>query len=167
MDQIKIGCFLQNLRKEKGMTQVQLAEIIGTSSRSVSRWETGSNMPDLDVLMQLADFYQVEISELLDGEKRETDMQIPLNETLSKVVDYNSDEKQKSNGKMFNVLGVGIITLTLFIIMELTNFENTIFKATIKGALLGASYGAMLWSAFRTHETLTKISHLREAKARK
>ena len=48
MNQIKIGEFLKELRKEKGLTQEQLAEQFNVSRRSVSRWETGNNMPDLD-----------------------------------------------------------------------------------------------------------------------
>ena len=48
MDQIKIGKYLQELRKEKGLTQEQLAEHVGVARRTISRWETGSNMPDLD-----------------------------------------------------------------------------------------------------------------------
>ena len=46
VDQVKIGNFLKKLRKEKGITQEQLAEILNVSGRTVSRWETGNNMPD-------------------------------------------------------------------------------------------------------------------------
>ena len=53
MDQKKIGAFFKDLRKEKGITQEAFAEIIGVSARTVSRWETGSNMPDLDVLIDI------------------------------------------------------------------------------------------------------------------
>lgn len=60
MNQRKIGEFLKQLRKEKGLTQEQLAEHFYVSSRSVSRWETGSNMPDVDMLIELADFYNVD-----------------------------------------------------------------------------------------------------------
>ena len=56
MDQKKIGSFLKELRKEKGLTQEQLAERLKVSSRSVSRWETGNNMPDLSILVELSDF---------------------------------------------------------------------------------------------------------------
>ena len=52
MNQIKIGEFLKELRKEKGLTQEQLAEQFNVSRRSVSRWETGNNMPDLSMLIQ-------------------------------------------------------------------------------------------------------------------
>ena len=49
MDQKKIGSFLKELRKEKGLTQEQLAELMYVSDRTVSRWETGSNLPSLDI----------------------------------------------------------------------------------------------------------------------
>ena len=60
MDPKKIGEFLKVLRREKGLTQEQLAEVLHVSGRSVSRWETGSNMPDLSILIQIAEFYDVE-----------------------------------------------------------------------------------------------------------
>ena len=66
MDTKKIGAFLKQCRKEKNLTQEQLAEKFGVSARTVSRWETGINMPDLSILVQLAEYYDVEIRELLD-----------------------------------------------------------------------------------------------------
>ena len=65
MDQKKIGVFLKELRKEKELTQEQLAEIVQVSNRTVSRWENGNNMPDLDILIELSDFYEVELREIL------------------------------------------------------------------------------------------------------
>lgn len=70
MEQQKIGNFLKQLRKEKGLTQEQFAEHFYISSRTVSRWETGSNMPDVDMLIELADFYDVDIREIIDGERK-------------------------------------------------------------------------------------------------
>ena len=61
MDQIKIGSFLKELRKEKDLTQETLAERLGVSNRTISRWETGSNMPDIGMLVELAEFYSVSI----------------------------------------------------------------------------------------------------------
>lgn len=95
MDAKKIGTFLRELRKEKGLTQEQLAEILHVSGRTVSRWETGANMPDLSVLIQIAEFYEVEVKEILDGERKGEIMDKELKETLSKVADYNSLEKEK------------------------------------------------------------------------
>ncbi|MFR9236402.1 MAG: helix-turn-helix domain-containing protein, partial [Eisenbergiella massiliensis] len=59
MDQKKIGSFLKELRKEKGLTQEQLAELMYVSDRTVSRWETGSNLPSLDILIRISDYYNV------------------------------------------------------------------------------------------------------------
>lgn len=54
VDQKRIGRFLKELRKEKGLTQEQMAERLGVSGRTVSRWETGSNMPDISLLTEIA-----------------------------------------------------------------------------------------------------------------
>ena len=70
MDQQKIGTFLKQLRQEHQLTQENLAEIMCVTNRSVSRWENGVNLPDLPTLIQLADFYGVELRELLDGEPK-------------------------------------------------------------------------------------------------
>ena len=74
MDLNKIGKFLQELRKEKGLTQEQLAEQMGVARRTVSRWETGSNMPDLDILVELSDLYEVDLREILSGERKSEQM---------------------------------------------------------------------------------------------
>ncbi|WP_329602308.1 helix-turn-helix domain-containing protein [Blautia liquoris] len=74
MDAKKIGEFLKALRKDKGLTQEQLAEIICVSGRTISRWETGTNMPDLSILIQMAEFYKVEVKEILDGERKSESM---------------------------------------------------------------------------------------------
>ncbi|MED9965220.1 MAG: DUF6773 family protein [Blautia sp.] len=95
MDAKKIGTFLRELRKEKGLTQEQLAEVLNVSGRTISRWETGTNMPDLSVLIQIAEFYEVEVKEILDGERKGEIMDKELKETLSKVADYNTLEKEK------------------------------------------------------------------------
>ena len=87
MDTKKIGAFLKQCRKEKNLTQEQLAEKFGVSSRTVSRWETGSNMPDLSILVELADYYDMDLKELLDGERSQP-MNQEMRETLDKVADY-------------------------------------------------------------------------------
>ena len=69
MNQIKIGNFIKELRKEQKLTQEALAEKFGVARRTVSRWETGSNMPDLDILIEMADFFNVDLREILDGER--------------------------------------------------------------------------------------------------
>ena len=84
MDQKRTGEFLKQLRKEKNLTQEQLAEKFFISGRTVSRWETGSNMPNLSVLVELADFYDVDIREIIDGERKSENMDNETKETLKR-----------------------------------------------------------------------------------
>ena len=102
MNQVKIGEFLKELRKEKGLTQEQLAEQFNVSRRSVSRWETGSNMPDVGLLIEIADFFEVDIREIIDGERKSENMD-KEKETLKKVAEYADAEKFKLKKKVSNI----------------------------------------------------------------
>ena len=119
MDQRKIGSFLKELRKEKGLTQEQLAEMMNVSGRTVSRWETGSNMPDLDILIEMSDYYDVDIRELLDGERKSERMDQELKETIEKVADYSNEMKKRFTKFMhrFFIAGVFIGLLHLVLTM--------------------------------------------------
>lgn len=97
MDQKKTGYFLKKLRKEKGITQEQLAETFGVAGRTVSRWETGSNMPDLDILIRLADYYEVEIREIFNGERKERRDESMNKENKSKEIMNERNEKNEKN----------------------------------------------------------------------
>ena len=95
INQIKIGGFLKELRKEKELTQEQLAEKFGVSSRSVSRWENGNTMPELSILVELADYYEIDIKEIIDGERKSEIMLKDEKETLLKIADYAEYEKKE------------------------------------------------------------------------
>ena len=69
MDQIKIGKFISDLRKQKNLTQENLAEKLGVTSKSVSRWENGNTMPDYSLLKDLCDELGINVNELLSGER--------------------------------------------------------------------------------------------------
>ena len=69
MDQIKIGKFIAALRKEKGLTQEQLGEKLGVTNKTVSRWENGNYMPDVEMLSLLSKEFGVSINELISGER--------------------------------------------------------------------------------------------------
>ena len=69
MDQKKIGTFIADMRKEKGLTQAQLAEKLNVSGKSVSRWETGRNMPDYAILEALTDELGITVNDLIRGER--------------------------------------------------------------------------------------------------
>ena len=117
MDQKKIGEFLKRMRKEKGLTQEQLAERFYVSSKTVSRWETGSNMPDVGTLIDLADFYDVDIRELIDGERKSENMDKETKDTLKKVAAYATEGEKKAQSKVMNT-AVGIcIAVLVYIVM--------------------------------------------------
>ena len=115
MDQKKTGLFLRELRKEKELTQEQLAEQFNVSSRTVSRWETGSNMPDLSVLVELSDFYQVDIKEIIDGERKSENMNEETRETLVKVAEYTEEDKKVQHYKMRKIIGGVLIGFGAFL----------------------------------------------------
>lgn len=120
MNQQKTGNFLKDLRKDKGLTQEQLAERFGVSSRTVSRWETGSNMPDLGILIEIADFYDVDIREIIDGERKSGNMDNETKNTLKKVAEYNDAEKKLLKKRVIDMT-VGILILLLFsVILDAT-----------------------------------------------
>lgn len=69
MDQIKTGKFIATLRKEKELTQEQLGEKLGVTNKTISRWENGNYMPDIEMLSLLAKEFDVSINELISGER--------------------------------------------------------------------------------------------------
>ena len=69
MDQIKIGRFITSCRKAQGMTQASLAEKLGITDRAVSKWETGRSLPDSGIMLELCELLQINVNELLSGEK--------------------------------------------------------------------------------------------------
>jgi len=117
IDQIKIGRFLRELRKEKELTQEQLAEKFGVSSRSVSRWENGNTMPELGILVELAEYYGVDIKEIIDGERKSESMENEEKETLRKVADYAEVEKKLVVRRKCIVTFVGTLMFALCIMI--------------------------------------------------
>lgn len=113
MDQKKIGRFLKELRKEKVITQEQLAEKIKVSGRTVSRWETGSNMPDISLLAELAELYDVSIPEIIDGERKSENMNVEMKDTLMKAAQYATEDKhiqmKKLTGYILSAFGCFLI----------------------------------------------------------
>ena len=124
IDQIKIGGFLKELRKEKKLTQEQLAEKFGVSSRSVSRWENGNTMPELGILVELADFYEIDIKEIIDGERKSGIMKEEEKETLRKVADYAEIEKKLVVKRRCIVTFVGTLMFVLSLMIGCMVFPN-------------------------------------------
>ena len=97
MNQEKIGRFLKQLRMEKQLTQEKLSETLGVSRRTVSRWETGNNLPDLSILVELADFYDVDLKEIFAGERNQNMMNEEEKDTLKQAAAYTEQRKKKKH----------------------------------------------------------------------
>ena len=165
MDQKKIGSFLKELRKEKDITQEQLAEKIKVSGRTVSRWETGSNMPDISLLAQLADFYDVSIPEIIDGERKSENMNEEVKETVLKLSDYTETINQKIKGRLFVLTVIAIIGMIAFVIIEFTGLDTpgSVYER-VAGAGLGLDCGMLIVLAMYLSGLLGKIKARREMK---
>ncbi len=91
MNQKKIGKFIQEMRKEKDLTQVELAEKLGVSNRTISKWENGGSSPDYSMFQDLCKELDITINELLSGEKIDNeDYQKKFEENFISVVEYNN-----------------------------------------------------------------------------
>lgn len=73
MNQEEIGKFIADLRKEHGMTQQQLADALGVSNKTISKWECGNGMPELSLIMPLCETLGISVNELLSGERLSAD----------------------------------------------------------------------------------------------
>lgn len=144
IDQQKIGQYLRACRKEQGWTQEQLAERLGVTNRSVSRWETGANLPELDLLIQLAELYGVELREILNGEKERSDMNQEMEETVRGVAEYSNYEKARLT-RRFHWLFLGAIAaFVLYCVLEAQGLADGGVTEKIADVSLGFVLGMLL-----------------------
>ncbi|MBO6092399.1 MAG: helix-turn-helix transcriptional regulator [Oscillospiraceae bacterium] len=132
MDQTKIGAFLKDLRKDKGITQEQLAEELGVSGRTISRWETGNNMPDISLLVEIAEFFDVSIPEIIRGERKSERMKEEVKEVAETMSDYAKAEKENLVKSIRNMSIIGLIALLIYMVLGKTNVydRNNLFRYT-------------------------------------
>ncbi|MEG1705352.1 MAG: DUF4825 domain-containing protein [Clostridia bacterium] len=143
MDQIKIGKFIANLRKEKKMTQQDLSEKLGVSFKTVSKWETGRGMPDLSLFIPLCKELDITINELLCGEKiLEKEYPKKLEENIISTIDYSNKKINVKNNTIASILLVFgfFITLTATSIFPSESSWSSIYSIIgIIVALIGFS----------------------------
>ncbi len=158
MDQKRIGGFLKKLRKEKGITQEQMAEKLNISGRTVSRWETGNNMPDISLLAEIADLFGVTIPEIINGERKSENMNEGEKETLRKVADYAEKEREilMKRVRIISFVGLGSLLLALLFVSFGIEQINSFFMC-IEGIAFGTSVGAMITCILFTTGVLGKI----------
>lgn len=161
MDLQRIGNFLKQLRNEQGMTQEQLAEKLNVSRRTVSRWETGTNMPDLDLLIEMADLYTVDLRELLNGERKSGKMDKELEQTVLQVAEYSNAEKQRSARIVTVYFVIGIAALIVNAIIHMMELGDTFWIGFVKGGTFGLALGAMLLGLLYTTGRMEKMHALK------
>ena len=107
MEQAMIGEFISACRKEKGLTQMQLAEKLNITNRAVSKWETGKSMPDVSLMLDLCDILGITVNELLSGERIiMEDYQKKAEENLMEL----QAKKEKAQGEYNSIWRTGRFT---------------------------------------------------------
>jgi transcriptional regulator with XRE-family HTH domain len=148
MNQDMVGAFMQSLRKEQGMTQKDLAERIGVSDKTISKWENGNSMPDTSILLSLCKELDISVNELLACEK------IPPEE-YSKKAEVNmmklirENQEQRRNGRAQVILGclVLIVLVVLSFLSIGANLSNYIDAPAVLFLLIGLLGVALLSGA--------------------
>lgn len=137
MNQEKIGLFISKCRKDKKLTQSELAEILGVTDKSISNWECGRNMPDLSLFKSLCEALDISINDLISGEKVSNDKyQETLEENIIKTIDYTNKKVSAKN----NLLGIILITFGAVI----TITAMTIFPSESSWGSIYAIFGVII-----------------------
>lgn len=137
MNQEKIGKFILKCRKEKKLTQIELAEKLGVTDKSISNWENGRNMPDLSLFKPLCEILDISINDLISGEKLSKDKyQEKLEENIISTIDYTNKKILIKN----NI--IGIIFLTFGIIITIT--AMSIFPSESSWGSIYSIFGALI-----------------------
>lgn len=128
MNQEKIGKFIAQKRKEKNLTQVQFAEKLGVSDRSVSKWENGRCMPDLSLFEPICTILEISINEFLSGEEIPKEKyEKKAEENMLQTIDYTGKKIKHTKAIYMTILGVVlflIATLPTLFCIDITRMRN-------------------------------------------
>ena len=152
MDQIKMGKFIAALRKEKGLTQEKLGERLGVTNKTVSRWENGNYMPDVEMLSLLSEEFGVSINELISGERLAAeDFKKAADENLVTALDHSTftlKEKQAFFKKKWRrehrstIILCSVAWVALMVALRMQNVEAPLCGTV--GGMLAVLYYAVL-----------------------
>ena len=145
MDLIKIGKFISNKRKEKNITQEQLAEKLYITDRAVSKWERGLSLPDADKMLDLCNILDISVNELLNGEK--IDMK-DLNKKSEELLVELAKQDELKNKKLMTSMWTILITSTIFYVGILLLAVITLEEGIILGTIICSSTVVFLISSF-------------------
>ena len=135
MKQIEVGAFITQCRKEKKLTQAQLAEKLNITDRAVSKWETGKSMPDSSIMLELCEILGITVNELLMGEREKR-------ESYKEKGDENLDTidtiKKRKNRVGFKRLGAVIFSALLFTAMAVCFICDMAISGRLTWSLISA-----------------------------
>lgn len=157
MDQQKIGQFLKQLRNERKLTQAELAEKLGVTNRSISRWENGVTMPDFDLVIELAKYYDVEVMEILDGERKDNDMDKKTEELMLKVADYGNEEKNYFSKRMCAMFIIAIIGMVVYVVIDSLGLAGAQPYEAVVNVALGFVLGTLLTGLLYASRYMSKV----------
>ena len=150
MNQEKIGKFIAECRKNKKMTQSELAERLGVTDKSIGNWENGRNMPDLSLFKPLCDELDITINELLSGEKiKKEKYQEKFEENIINTIDYSTKKINISNKTL------SIVLIVLGILLSFT--AMTIFPSDSSWGSIYSVVGGLI-SLIGINKMLNKLS---------
>lgn len=153
MNQLAIGSFIAQKRKEKNLTQAQLAEQLGVSNKTVSKWECGKCMPDYSIIPSLCKELEITVMELMDGETQENgNIRIYDEEQildLVRRVQLLEKQKQSLYGIILIVMGMALLALSQVV-------GGSAFRDFLGGIFLGLSIGEMLAGVYVVGTTLAR-----------
>lgn len=153
MNHIQIGSFLAKKRKEKSITQAALAERLGVSNKTISKWETGKCMPDYNVIEPLCKELGITVAELLDGEEKADNRMRVYDDTqildLLKRTQILEQQRTSLYGLILIMMGLALLFLHY-------NVDGSDVKDFLSGFLLGVSIGEMLIGVYITIRGLVK-----------
>ena len=137
MNQEKIGKFIAQCRKEKNMTQQDLSEKLGVSSKTVSNWENGRNMPDLSLFKPLCEELDINLNDFLSGEKvKKTEYQKKLEENIIKTINFSNNKLKNKNNF------IGLMLITFGVLISITAIA--IFPSESSWGSLYSVFGAII-----------------------
>ncbi|NEU04850.1 helix-turn-helix domain-containing protein [Clostridium senegalense] len=153
MNQLAIGKFIAQKRKEHNMTQEQLGEKIGVSNKSVSKWETGKCMPDYSVVQELCKELEITVTELMDGEEiEENSVRIYDEKQIMDLLKRTQDLEQQKN----TMYGILLIVMGIAFLAVSHSIGGSDVKDFFAGLLLGLSVGEMLVGVYCLGRSLSK-----------
>lgn len=141
MDQLMTGKFIAHKRREKNLTQEQLAEKLGVSNKTVSKWETGKCMPDYSVVKGLCEELEITVAELMDGEETEEKSVRTYDDEQIMDLLRRTQELEKQKNSLY-----GILLIVMGIALQAFShiFGGTALQDFFSGLMMGLSIGEML-----------------------